>query len=120
MKTLININLRADGMTNICEYLTGNEFESNLHAIASLFPDFTEDLELECFDFSYQDFIEEEKRVELDAPANVYGIRQFSYISCTQFGWFHSTDSHYQPFGNPGHLNVTLFFSTCQDIFGEQ
>lgn len=42
--------------------------------------------------------------------------RQWMYQRCTQFGWFHTSRSEYQPFGH--RLPADYYTKYCADIFG--
>nr|XP_039266794.1 putative serine protease K12H4.7 [Styela clava] len=62
-----------------------------------------------CFDASYANFIQSMKTPTFDAG------RTWTFQTCTEFGWFQSTDSSKQPFrGFP----VGLFTDICIKVFG--
>ena len=55
----------------------------------------------------------------------VYGLtfaitvdRQWFYQTCTEFGFYQTTDSDNQPFGNM--IPLSFYMQQCQDIFGPE
>lgn len=81
-----------------CAYieLQGSSVESIAHVIYALV-----DVDAgECINIDYDDIIENERRTEWDAPAVAIGYRQWSYQRCSRLGWFHTSGSPDQPFGN--------------------
>lgn len=42
--------------------------------------------------------------------------RQWTYQTCTEFGYFQTSDSKNQPFGS--YFPLEFFIKQCQDIFG--
>ncbi|KAK3781561.1 hypothetical protein RRG08_054900 [Elysia crispata] len=69
-----------------------------------------------CLDYSYKEMIEEIKNINWTTAA--FGYRQWVYQTCTEFGYYQSSDSESQPFGH----EFPIQFSTqqCADIFGSQ
>ena len=49
---------------------------------------------------------------------NITVARQWFYQTCTEFGYYQTTDSNDQPFGNMFPLSFSL--QQCQDIFGPE
>lgn len=70
-----------------------------------------------CLTLDYDNFIEQEREVELDSFAVRYGIRQRTYQQCTQLGWQHTSDSPNQPFGNRFPLEFN--HQHCASVFGD-
>jgi len=67
-----------------------------------------------CLDISYQDMIDQVKNVS--QPEDGVGIRSWTYQTCAEFGYFQTTDSPNQPFGDL--VPVTFYTQMCSDIFG--
>ncbi len=69
-----------------------------------------------CLDFSYIDMITGMQNTTLTAALS--GGRQWTYQTCTEFGYYQSSDSSNQPFGS----GFPLSFSTqqCTDIYGPE
>jgi len=72
---------------------------------------------MSCLDASYADTIAQLQNTT-QATNNGVGIRQWTYQTCAEFGYFQTTDSSpkVQPFGNLVPLNLSL--EMCSDGFG--
>lgn len=71
---------------------------------------------LKCLDVSYKKFLEEMTNVYWDGPA-AGGERQWIYQTCTEFGFYQSTDSPNQPFrGFP----LKYHLQQCLDVYGPE
>lgn len=70
----------------------------------------------ECINFDYDQLIEVDQQVELDAIGVTSGMRQYTYQTCTQLGWHHTSDSRNQPFGSSFPLDI--FHNACEEVFG--
>eukprot|EP01129_Flabellula_baltica_P004404 TRINITY_DN1528_c0_g1_i14.p1 TRINITY_DN1528_c0_g1~~TRINITY_DN1528_c0_g1_i14.p1 ORF type:complete len:381 (+),score=77.43 TRINITY_DN1528_c0_g1_i14:726-1868(+) len=68
-----------------------------------------------CMDVSYDKLIDELKDVDAFGNNGV-GMRQWTYQSCNEFGYFQSTDSPNQPFGDL--VPIKYWVDQCKDIFG--
>jgi len=68
----------------------------------------------QCMDVSYNDMITQLKDVS-PVGAGV-GFRQWTYQTCTEFGYFQTTDSPNQPFGNM--VPLSFYTDVCRDAFG--
>jgi len=69
----------------------------------------------QCLEISYNNMIALLQNVTIGDETGV-GIRQWTYQTCAQFGYFQSTDSPNQPFGNL--VPVSFFTGICNDAFG--
>lgn len=65
----------------------------------------------ECVDAGYANFIQDMKRPVFDAG------RTWTFQTCTEFGWFQTTDSSKQPFKG---FSLDLFLDMCFKIYGSQ
>eukprot|EP00051_Salpingoeca_urceolata_P033431 m.20685 g.20685 ORF g.20685 m.20685 type:complete len:491 (-) comp6230_c0_seq1:49-1521(-) len=68
-----------------------------------------------CFDVSYDNMIAELKNASLDGPASEGG-RQWTYQTCTEFGYYQTSDSKQQVFGTG--FPIDFFVQQCVDIYG--
>lgn len=96
----------------ICELLT-ETYESDAHAVGRILDILLED---DCVSVDYETVLREERQTEWNATAVVYGLRQYSYQSCSQFVWYHSSNSRFQPFGSS--FPVEFIYRACEDVFG--
>ncbi|XP_046852436.1 putative serine protease K12H4.7 [Xenia sp. Carnegie-2017] len=68
-----------------------------------------------CLEIKYDDMIEELRQTSWDSSA-AFGERQWIYQTCTEFGFYQTSDSTNQPFGHLFPLKVSI--KQCMDIFG--
>ncbi|KAG4065166.1 hypothetical protein HA402_007563 [Bradysia odoriphaga] len=87
------IFFRITSVGAICEILT-DVHESDAHAVGQILDILLED---DCVSVDYETVLREERRTEWNATAVQAGIRQYSYQSCSQFVWYHSSNSRFQP-----------------------
>lgn len=73
--------------------------------------------EEKCLDASYDSMIKQLREVNWNESAAVGG-RQWTYQTCIEFGFFQSTDSKEQPFGQT--VPVEFYIKQCKDIFGDK
>jgi hypothetical protein len=67
----------------------------------------------ECFDVSYESMINELRNITFGESV---GGRQWTYQTCTEFGWYQSSDQPGHPY--TGHFPVAYSEKMCTDIFG--
>jgi len=68
-----------------------------------------------CLDASYNDMLALIKNTTIDLGSGV-GYRQWTYQTCTEFGYFQTTDSANQPFGDL--VPLSFYTDICRDAFG--
>eukprot|EP00095_Tigriopus_kingsejongensis_P004313 maker-scaffold562_size136394-snap-gene-0.8 protein:Tk04313 transcript:maker-scaffold562_size136394-snap-gene-0.8-mRNA-1 annotation:"hypothetical protein BRAFLDRAFT_284130" len=68
-----------------------------------------------CMDHQYDPMIDFLKQTNWDSVAGAGG-RPWLYQTCTEFGWYQSSDQPGHPFGN--HFPVEFLEKQCTDIFG--
>lgn len=54
--------------------------------------------------------------INCESICSVLG-RQWYYQLCSEYGWFQTTDSPFQPFGN--RIKLEYFVETCSRVFGD-
>jgi len=69
----------------------------------------------QCLEISYDNMIAQLQNITIGDETGV-GIRQWTYQTCAEFGYFQSTDSPNQPFGNL--VPLSFFTGICSDAFG--
>eukprot|EP00026_Physarum_polycephalum_P008261 Phypoly_transcript_08342.p1 GENE.Phypoly_transcript_08342~~Phypoly_transcript_08342.p1 ORF type:complete len:486 (+),score=73.44 Phypoly_transcript_08342:64-1521(+) len=108
---IVQYNLEIPGVniSTLCDIMTNSSQDplSNYLAVWNLFA------EDECVDVSYEDMVKELMNTTLSAAV---GGRQWIYQSCIEFGYFQTSDSPNQPFGNL--FNVSTQTVLCHDVFG--
>ncbi|XP_071085611.1 putative serine protease K12H4.7 [Haliotis cracherodii] len=73
--------------------------------------------EQKCVDFVYSKMIDGLKMTDWNSSASEGG-RQWTYQTCTEFGFFQSSDLDDQPFGH--NFPVSFSVQQCMDIFGSK
>jgi len=68
-----------------------------------------------CMDISYAVMVQQLQNISQFGTTGV-GIRQWTYQTCVEFGYFQSTDSSNQPFGNL--VPISYYTDMCTDVFG--
>lgn len=71
----------------------------------------------ECLDHTYDTLMKELKETSWENNTSVAG-RAWTYQTCTEFGFYQSSDSADQPFGN--EFPIEFFTQQCQDIYGSR
>jgi len=70
----------------------------------------------QCIECSYSETIKQLQQI--DQKAAGVGARQWTYQTCLEFGYFQTTDSENQPFGDS--VPLSYYTDMCKDIFGFQ
>ncbi|XP_037043767.1 putative serine protease K12H4.7 isoform X3 [Bradysia coprophila] len=98
-----------------CAYieLAGSTVESIAHVVLAII----DPEEGECLNIDFDDIIEAERETEWDSPAVVTGYRQWTHQLCSLIGWFHTSGSPDQPFGDS--FPVEVYHDGCAAVFGE-
>uniref|UniRef100_A0A2C9K4W9 Serine protease K12H4.7 n=1 Tax=Biomphalaria glabrata TaxID=6526 RepID=A0A2C9K4W9_BIOGL len=68
-----------------------------------------------CQDYKYDKMIDTLRQTSWTSSASEGG-RQWTYQTCTEFGWYQSSDDVRQPFGHS--FPIDFWIEQCQDIFG--
>lgn len=68
-----------------------------------------------CTDFKYSHMIKEIQAESWNSSA-AEGSRQWTYQTCTEFGYFQSSDLIEQPFGK--EFGIDFSIKQCRDIYG--
>jgi len=69
-----------------------------------------------CLDYKYDKMISEMKNTSWDAETSEGG-RQWTYQTCSEFGFYQTSETQTALFGN--RFNADFFIQQCKDIFGE-
>jgi len=120
MSEVFSLLAQFDQYTNVagvCQLLANETHTSDAAAIAAVIVYLIDEIGEgeECIDIDYQVAIEAERQTNWDYPSNEFGLRQYTYQLCTQLGWYHSSDSRFQPFGSS--FSADFRHVACGDIF---
>ncbi len=70
-----------------------------------------------CLDYSYKKMVDEMRQTTWTSEAGVGG-RQWTYQTCTEFGWYQSSSQPGHPYTDM--FNVSFFEKQCSDIYGSR
>jgi len=110
-----------DQITNVagvCTLLANETHATDAAAIAAVVVYLIDEIggeEGQCIDIDYQVAIESERQTAWDYPTNEFGLRQYTYQLCTQLGWYHSSNSRFQPYGSS--FPAAFRHQACGDVF---
>lgn len=68
-----------------------------------------------CFDISYQSFLNYYNDISWDSGATMSASRQWFYQTCNEFGWYQTSASDNHIFGSK--FPVNLYAQMCADIY---
>ncbi|XP_058116412.1 putative serine protease K12H4.7 [Anopheles ziemanni] len=106
-----------ENFERVCDQLTDDQYETPMEALAAFLKNRYVEIR-DCFDLSFENFISILGETDINAPQNLeYGLRQLNYHVCTEFGYFQTAQSPYQPFGSK--VGYDLFLQECAAVFGE-
>lgn len=104
-----------------CKLISGentnatNDIESHeLYTFSRLFQRLFLPPNAKCIQMDYESDIKELKQ---DNTTLAFAFRPWYYQTCSEFGWYQTTDSEKQPFGH--RSPVEFYLKLCQDVFGE-
>lgn len=70
-----------------------------------------------CFDYKYDKMIAEMKNTSW-ASKSAEGMRQWTYQTCNEFGFYQTSDNKSDTFGD--RFGVDFFIRQCMDIYSER
>ncbi|KAL9706703.1 hypothetical protein quinque_010221 [Culex quinquefasciatus] len=112
--TLGTLNL--DSFSEVCNDLTGVDAPTALDSFADWFNNKFHAQD-DCAVIDPDTFIDWLRDDDWYSPFVQMGARQIFYQECTEFGWFLTTDSDQQPFGN--RVTVDAYSELCTRVFGD-
>jgi len=68
-----------------------------------------------CLDIKYSTMVTQLLDSKVDPNGRGVGMRQWTYQTCAEFGYFQTTDSTKQPFGNL--IPLRFYTEICRDVF---
>lgn len=99
----------------ICDSLNNSKELTNLRRLAEWVRNNTQDQD--CNPYDFETSLKNLRDVDIGNDENkLWGKRQLAYRSCTEFGWFLTTDAMDQPFGH--RVDMEYFYNYCAAIFG--
>ena len=108
---------RANAFTtdDLCNFMCDASKGTPLQRMAALNALFLKNGGQNTTDASYKDLVDGMRMSKWSDPSVTSGERQWYYQTCTEFGYFQTTDSDQQPFGDL--VNLDSFTKVCYDVF---
>jgi hypothetical protein len=97
----------------VCDILNDSSYGTPMYRMAEVNSRYLDAYGSKCSEVSYSSLI---KFYRQDDWANADGGRQWVYQTCTEFGYYQTTDSLLQPFGQ--RVPLSYYIDQCTDIFG--
>lgn len=99
----------------LCGFLSDPSKGTPLQRVAALNALFLKYSGQNTTDASYKDLVDGMRMYKWEDGSVTSGERQWYYQTCTEFGYFQTTDSDKQPFGDL--VNLDSFTDVCYDVF---
>ncbi|KAK4877733.1 hypothetical protein RN001_010239 [Aquatica leii] len=99
----------------LCDIMTSKDKASALDRLAAVNSLLLEANNLKCLDYKYDKMVKEMSDTNWSSEV-AEGGRQWTYQTCTEFGFFQSSSYRPQVFGNK--FPVDFFIQMCMDVFG--
>uniref|UniRef100_A0AAG5CU70 Prolylcarboxypeptidase n=1 Tax=Anopheles atroparvus TaxID=41427 RepID=A0AAG5CU70_ANOAO len=109
-------NGNIEDFTAVCQDIADDSFPTSLDALAFWFNKRFE-ADNGCVIVDIDMLAESFRETSPTDESNASGARQFLYQQCTEFGWFFTTDSDLQPFGE--RVQMELYHELCRRVFGD-
>lgn len=100
---------------DLCNVMANTSLGSSLERYAAVNTLLLQYSGEEGVDANFSAEVEFMKEVSWDSPAVEGGMRQWIYQTCTEFGYYQTTDSAKQPFGDLITLSSQL--KTCSEVY---
>jgi len=97
----------------LCDKMTADHLGSSLQRLAHVFSN-QDDSQEECNDVSYKNFLKIYQDVSWDAPTI---MRQWTYQTCSEFGYYQTTSSPESIFGKL--ITLDYYVNMCFDLYGD-
>ncbi|KAL8619522.1 hypothetical protein ACOMHN_011873 [Nucella lapillus] len=101
-------------ITMLCGVMDKNTSRSALQRYADVNSLMLQTYQQKCQDFSYRSMVDGLRKVDWESDAAAGG-RQWTYQTCTEFGFYQTSDESSQPFGHK--FPLPFFVKQCQDIY---
>ena len=102
-------------INTLCDIMNDADTGSPLDRLAAVNDLMMDAYDETCLDFSYDNMIAAMRDTSFSS-ANNTGMRQWIYQTCTEFGWYQSSDADDQPFGH--HMPLSYSIQQCMDVYG--
>lgn len=102
---------------DLCDLMCNQTLGAPVTRLAAVNSLILKENDQKCFDFKYDKMVEEMKNVSWGSEV-ANGGRQWTYQTCTEFGFYQTSDKGDSVFGDK--FNADFFVQQCKDIYGEK
>lgn len=102
---------------DICDLMTNQTIGPPVTRLAAVNRMLLKENNQTCFDFKYDKMVAEMKNVSWNAEV-ANGMRQWTYQTCTEFGFYQTSDTAEAVFGEK--FPAEFFTRQCTDIYGDR
>ncbi|XP_044147738.1 putative serine protease K12H4.7 [Bufo gargarizans] len=99
----------------VCDIMSNESFGSPYDRLVEVIQRIMKAREEKCIEANYQQFVNDMNDIHWEGSPSSGG-RQWMYQTCTEFGYFQSSDSVSQPFSG---FPLSYHVQQCADIYGE-
>jgi len=102
---------------DVCDLMCNQTIGPPVTRLAAVNSLLLKESEQKCLDFKYDKMVNEMKNVSWDSEV-ANGMRQWTYQTCTEFGFYQTSDKSGSVFGDK--FNADFFVRQCSDIYGDR
>ncbi|XP_055545774.1 putative serine protease K12H4.7 [Wyeomyia smithii] len=99
----------------MCEQIENDTITNSLHALNTWFA--REHQFEQCINLNFETYMAPLLQTDFDSTDLQNGLRQRLFLQCTATGFFPTTRSFYQPFGN--QIDTEFYVEVCSRAFGD-
>lgn len=109
-----NNNVSID---DVCDLMCNQTIGPPVTRLAAVNSLLLKESKQKCLDYKYDKMVQEMKNTSWDSES-ANGMRQWTYQTCTEFGFYQTSDKTNSVFGD--QFNSDFFVRQCADIYGER
>ncbi|XP_012223424.1 putative serine protease K12H4.7 [Linepithema humile] len=96
----------------LCKNMTATHLGSPLQRLAHVVSN-----QNECLDVKYNNFIKQYRETSWESPAAISIMRQWYHQTCTEYGYYQTTNSKNSIFGTL--FPLSYYINLCTDLYGD-
>ena len=112
----MTLNIKGGSIKDVCDFMTNSSISDPLERLINVNNYQLGSFSGSCLDISYTGLIEYFQEISWDSSAASDSWRQWMWQTCTEYGWYQSSDSTNQPFGQTFSIELIKFYLKS-DIF---
>lgn len=102
---------------DVCDLMTNQTIGAAVTRLAAVNAMILKDTNQTCLDYKYDKMVAQMKNVSWDSEVSSGG-RQWTYQTCTEFGFYQTSDKDTLVFGDK--FPAEFFVRQCTDIYGDR